>query len=170
MMTVEDFLKALDVIVTVALGIWAVYQVRFNNRLERDLHRLTVELDQDIQRLYRARDALIKYHSGFAALSAHRAFDLGDGELPKDFEKLATLHGMMEAAYYEFYGLVSAIDRPKLSELLKELIEFDAIMEHKVERASQTELFKQATEFGKIVAKIHACIAELIAEATKKHQ
>jgi hypothetical protein len=52
----EAGIAILSLIVSVVVAIWGIYQTRVTSRLEVQVHRLSVDLDQNIKRLHRVRD------------------------------------------------------------------------------------------------------------------
>ena len=51
-----DGISVLSLIVSAIVTIWGIYQTHITSRLQQDVNRLSVRLDQSIQRLERVRD------------------------------------------------------------------------------------------------------------------
>jgi hypothetical protein len=161
-----DTLGGLGLIVTVIIGIWGVYQTFVTNRLNRELHRLTIEMDQSIQRLYRARDATIERHKAAIYLSEFNRMrrELKDDapQFPPDqvFQRFADF----SAHWAELRGLAAAIGDSKLLELVNERfadlsVEENASISY---AAMLTEI-----EYRGQSQRIHTRISELLQEATR---
>ncbi len=155
-MTIENLLSVLTLVITACLGIWAIYQVRFNHRLERELHRLNVELDQDIQRLYRARDAIIAWQKAGSKILAFNR----QPNASFNVDLLVNALGDVMAGQSEIKGLAYAINDKKLIELAEKL------PVPSTEDVTD-ELYNTDVDMALSAMAIHIRLSELIAETTK---
>jgi len=161
-MTNADFLSALNLVVTVALAVWAIYQTRLTQRLEGELQRLNMERDQNIQRLYRAGDVLTDFVKARACLLAYFDYHYNHN-FPLDPKEASTQYAYMKSSYAELNGLAASIRDNKLSVLVSELEEkIDLIV------SSELEWYEAHNVTQSTVMSLHERISELIAEATKE--
>lgn len=117
-MNVFDFLQ---IIVITIVAIWGIYQTRVTKNLEGELHRLNASLDQSIQILHRAREAVMKVHQAHVFLLNYVKY-LNDEAFPN--EVCATKHAELSAYKAELRGLAFSIGDKELLDLVNESYEF----------------------------------------------
>ena len=115
-----DFLVlgALQLIVTIVVTIWGIYQIRVTKKLEQEVHRLNTGLDQSILLLHRAREAVIQRHKAHIVLLEYKA----SGKEPTEF--CFTTMAELSAHNAELRGLAFAIGDENLLGLVNEGYEF----------------------------------------------
>jgi hypothetical protein len=64
-------LDILQLGVTAIVAVWGIYNARVTRRLEQEVHYLNVGLDQSIQLLHRAREAVTGIHRARVAIMAY---------------------------------------------------------------------------------------------------
>lgn len=73
----SELIPPLEFVIAAVAAVWGIYQTFVIHRLNQQVHRLNIELDQSIQRLYRALEALME--SGWEIrdelLKAHYGID-----------------------------------------------------------------------------------------------
>jgi len=115
-----DNLALPNFIVTVALAIWAVYHTGLTHRLQTKLNRLVKQLDHSIERLHRAREAVIQYQKAYLFVLG---YEKTGKERDKDyFERNAEI----EVYQTELHGLARAIGDDELLRILTEPSASDA--------------------------------------------
>lgn len=115
----EEFLNALQVIVLAIVAIWGVYQTKVTKSLEQQVHRLNVGLDQSIQLLYRAREAVINAHAADIFMLAYR-----ENQPEKPNELYMTKSAEWSAYEAELSGLAVAIGDKELLDLVNKIYSF----------------------------------------------
>ncbi|HQU37039.1 MAG TPA: hypothetical protein PLR65_10670, partial [Anaerolineales bacterium] len=109
-----ELLDTLLLIVTVIVAIWGIYQTYVTKRLEAQVHRLNAGLDQSLQTLHRAREAVIKIHSAYVFLLQYTELQ----EQPDEaFKKAFAEKSVYEA---ELKGMAVAIGDKELLDLVNE--------------------------------------------------
>ena len=110
-----DILDALLQLIAVTIvAIWGIYQIRVTKKLEQEVHRLNIGLDQSIQLLHRAREAVIQRHRAHVFLLEYKASEKEPTELY--FTKLAEL----SVCNAELRGLAFAIGDKEFLRLVNE--------------------------------------------------
>ena len=151
-----NVLDWLNLIVIVLLGIWSIYQTRLAKRLDEQIHRLSVELDQSIQLLYRAREDVIKIHSIHLYLLSY-------GVSGKDTDDVFNLKLSEMSAYdAELRGLAIAIDDKDLLALVNE--SYDFYNKPLKDRA----FFEDEVKIRSRSQRLHTQISKLLQNSTKE--
>jgi len=112
-------LDALQLVTVAIVAIWGIYQTRVTKRLEQQIHRLNTGLDQTIQLLHRAREAVIKIHSAHVFMLEY----VDHQEKPN--ELYMTTFAERSAYEAELRGLAFAIGDEELLALVNKGYEFD---------------------------------------------
>ena len=149
-------LDALLLIVTTIVAIWGIYQTYVTKRLEQQVYRLNIGLDQSLQTLHRAREAVIKIHSAYIFLLQYREFQ----EKPDEAYKKAFAEKSVYEA--ELKGMALAIGDKELLDLVNEGYRVMEIPDE------QRNLMRDELEIRAQLRRFHTRIAQLIAAATKK--
>jgi hypothetical protein len=114
-------IELLQLAATIVIAIWGIYQTRVTKKLEREIHYLSIGLDQSIQLLHRAREAVIGMHKTHVFMLHYKELrnDIGDQYV----EKLA------EQSTYraELRGLAFAINDQELLDLVNKGYDFIGI-------------------------------------------
>jgi hypothetical protein len=110
--------EILQLAVTIIIAIWGIYQTRVTKNLEREIHYLTVGLDQSIQLLHRAREAVIGMNKTHVYMLHYK--ELGQDIDSNYVEKLAE-HSAYGA---ELRGLAFAIKDQELLDLVNKGYDF----------------------------------------------
>jgi len=113
-----DFLDVLQLVTMVVIAIWQIYSVRAIKKLEQEVHRLNIRLDQSMQRLHDAREAVIQRHKAHVFLLEYQASRKEATELY--FTTMAEL----SARNAELRGLAFAIGDKELLTLVNEGYDF----------------------------------------------
>ena len=141
-------MDALSLIVAVVVAFWGIWQTFVTHKLQREIQILSLSLDQSVQRLYRARDAVIQAHKSQVFIIEY------SNEIGKDetwYEKYAEL----SAYKAELRGIAFAIGDEELMRLAREVIDYSDIVEPQIRINSQH---------------LHTRISELLEEALKGHK
>lgn len=112
-LVVTAVVAILQVIAMLLVAKWKNSQVRVIKKLEQEVHRLNTGLDQSIQLLHRAHEAIVKIHSAHAFLLEY--IRLRPKEEPTEI--YFTKHAELSACHAELRGLVIAIGDKELLEL-----------------------------------------------------
>src|SRR6266545_6162017 len=110
-MTLFDILQ---LAVTATVAIWGIYQAHRTRKLEQEVHYLNVGLDQSIQLLHRAREAVIGLHRTQVCLLAYHY----NGR-PVD-ERSIQSQAEHSAYWGELRGLGDAINDKELLDLINQ--------------------------------------------------
>jgi len=151
-----DILTLLQLGVTITVAIWGIRQTFTTNRLAKEIHYLSVNLDQSIQILQRAREAIIGMHKAHVFMLEHRQLnkELDDAYLARYAE--------FSAHWAELRGLAFAINDQELLDLVNKGFTFDGLS------SEQRDIVKDEMEIRGRSQHIHTRIAQLLAETTTK--
>lgn len=125
-----DGIAVLSLLVSAVVAIWGIYQTRVTSRLEVQVHRLTVDLDQTVQRLYRAKELVTVLQSEFHKLFAmshevNPRLTTDDIEyLQHTLETMVASGALIDVAKSELFALTGVIGDP---ELIKTCIQFQGL-------------------------------------------
>lgn len=148
-------LDALQLVTVAIVAIWGIYQTRVTKRLEQQIHRLNIGLDQTIQLLHRAREAVIKIHSARVFMLEYAAHQEKPNEL------YMTTFADMSSYEAELAGLASAIGDEELIVLVNKPYEFDGKpIEARVFEMDEVEIRGRSR-------RLHTRISQLLEAATK---
>jgi len=148
-------LDALQLIVVAIVAIWGIYQTRVTNRLERQVHRLNTGLDQSIQLLHRAREAVIKIHSAHVFLLEYRP------PPSEPTEASTTKFAEMSAYQAGLRGLAFALGDKDLLGLVNEGYEFTG------KPLEERNTVRDEAEIRGRSQQLHTRISQLLEIATK---
>lgn len=155
-MTLMDILTLLQLGVTITVAIWGIRQTFTTNRLEKEIHFLSVNLDQSIQILHRAREAIIGMHKAHVFMLEHR-------QLNKEFDAAYIAQFSEFSAHWaELRGLAFAINDEELLDLVNKGFSFDGLS------SEQRSIVRDEAEIRGRSQHIHTRIAQLLAKTTKK--
>lgn len=113
-----DSTSVLSLIISALVAIWGIYQTYVTKGLEEKIHRLSIELDQSIQLLYRIRDAITKSHNvHLYMLTCFNFKALSDDVMAEKYAEWSAL--MAEAR-----GIALTIGNKELIDLLTDPYEF----------------------------------------------
>ena len=153
-MSVFDLLQ---LIVISIVAIWGIYQTRVTKKLEGELHRLNTSLDQSIQILHRAREAVIQMHQAHVFLLNY-VQHMNDENLPD--EVYATKYAELSAYKAELRGLAFAIGDQELLDLVNKSYEFmNQSPEERFSMLPEMEIRGRSQ-------KLHTRISQLLVTAT----
>lgn len=149
-------LDILQLAITALVAIWGIYQTRVTKSLEQNIHLMNAGMNQTLQLLHRAREAVIKIHSTHVFLL----------ELTKNNSNNLEIHaekfGEMSAYQAELRGLAFAINDKDLLEIVNRSYDF---MKQSPEERS---IFLDEMEIRGRSQKLHTRIAELIGKTTRQ--
>ena len=149
---VNILLDVLPLIVTVIVAIWGIWQTFVTKRLEQQVYRLNLGLDQSLQILHRAREAVIKIHGAYIFLLQYWELQ----EKPDEtYRKVFAEKSVHEA---EIKGIAFAIgDRELLNLINKEYA-----------NPNEKQFRRSEAEIRGHMESVHARITQLIEATTKK--
>jgi len=150
-----DWLPVLSLIASVLVAIWGIYQTYVTKRLEQNIHRLRIGLDQTIQLLQRAREARIKIHQAHVYLLDYQTYFKDPNEI------LLEKQSEISAYQAELRGLAFAIGDKELLDLINSGYEFTGVP------LSERNVVKDEMEIRGKSQKIHTRISQLLELATK---
>lgn len=154
-----DLLGSSQLVVTVLVVIWGIYQTYVTKRLEHQVYRLSVGLDQSLQILHRAREAVIKTHSAYVLLLAYRE---RRNETDESYMKVWAEKYAEKSAYEaELKGIALAIGDKELLDLVNEGY---TVMTNSDE---QRNLRRDEAEIRGQLEHFHERISQLIKATTK---
>jgi hypothetical protein len=152
-MTILDILQ---LTVTAIVAAWGIYQTYVTKKLEQEVHYLNVGLDQHIQLLHRARDAIIGMNKTHVFMLNYR--DSGKDMDERYIEKLAE-----HSAYWSgLRGLAFAINDKELLSLVNQGYEFTRLP------SEQRNAMHDEMEIRGRSQQLHTRIAQLLELTTKK--
>lgn len=146
-----DLAAGLQILITALLAVVTVRQAWVTSQLERRVHRLNASLDQSIQRLQRAREAVIQENKAtvFLAEYVQALKSEGKSELTEAyFEK----HAELSACKAELRGLAFAIGDKELLQIVNNFPR-DSVMPPEMEARARAQ-------------HLHTRISQLLEEAT----
>jgi hypothetical protein len=150
-----SLLDALQLMVVTIVAIWGIYQTRVTNRLAQQVHRLNTGLEQSIQILHRAREAVIKIHAAYVFLLEYRS------QISEPTEIYITKFAEMSANQAELRGLAFAIGDKDLLALVNEGYRFREIP------SGERNTIMDEMEIRGRSQKLHTRISELLKLITK---
>ncbi len=137
---------------------WGIYQTRVTARLEKEIHRLNVQLNQRLQLLHRAREAAIQHQKTDIFIAVYRSKEQSEGF---DINQYATKIAERSAAGAELRGLALLLEDKELLGMVSRAIKFP-----------EGSIFPAEQEYEMSVRgkyqKIHKRISELIEAETQK--
>jgi hypothetical protein len=152
-MTILDILQ---LTITAIVAAWGIYQTYVTKKLEQEIHYLNVGLDQDIQLLHRARDAVIGMNQTHVFMLNYR--DLREDIDERYIEKMAE-----HSAYWsELRGLGFAINDKELLDLVNKGYEFTRLP------SEQRNAMRDEMEIRGRSQHLHTRIAQLLELTTRK--
>jgi len=153
-------LDSLQLITVAVVAIWGIYQTRVTHRLEQQIYRLNISLDQSIQLLYRAREAVIKIHSAYIFLLECRAQQDRTQE-SEPTETYLTRLAEMSTFQAELRGIAFAVGDKELLELVNKGYDFERMPIEKRNPAMDEMEIRGRSQH------LHTRISQLLKAATK---
>jgi hypothetical protein len=155
-MTGLDTLQLLlQLIIAVFVAVWSIYQAKFTKNIEQEVHRLNIGLDQSIQLLHRAREAVIQIHKAHVFLLEFNLME------QKPSEIYLTKHAELSAHKAELRGLAFAIGDKELLKLVNEGYSFST------QPQEERNITRDEMEIRLKSQKLHTRISQLL-ETTAK--
>ena len=149
-------LDVLQLTVTVIVAIWGIYQTYVTRKLEREIHYLNAGLDQYIQLLHRARDAVI-------GMNQTHVFMLNYRELREDIDDRYIEKIAEHSAYWsELRGLAFAINDKELLDLVNKGYDFKHLP------SEERNAMLDEMEIRGRSQKLHTRIAQLLELTNRK--
>jgi hypothetical protein len=167
-MQIEGLIAVLSLIVSSIIAIWGIYQTRVTSKLEAQVHRLSVDLDQTIQRLHRARDLANELSRAYFSLwsSSLMAQLNAEGRTVFSQELVAEflIHSSTaNVSRIELIALVGVIGDAELIQASVKYLALDTFLP--METPPQI-MRKNVEELQKITTLVHSRIYKLLALTT----
>ncbi len=162
-MNITDALGIGSLIVAIATIIWGIRQTFVTNRLTQEIHRLSVRLDQSIQRLERARELInnmcMVWEDFGNRLHVEGKYDRSD------LVKVLTVN---RGSRIELYALPNVIGDKQLFDTLRKL---DRALKKKIGTEKPEQLLEWLSRLEKHFEALHKRVYELMEDATleQKH-
>lgn len=150
-----DTISVMSLIISALIAIWGIYQTYVTKGLEEKIHRLSVELDQSIQLLYRIREAVTKSHNVLLYMLTCYNFKSIFNDV------MAEKYAEWSALIAEARGIALTIGDNELIDLLTDPYKFEGKkMEDRILYLDELALRARSE-------KIHARVSKLIQLTTK---
>jgi len=164
----ETVIAVLSLIVSAVVAIWGIYQTRITSRLEAQVHRLSVDLDQNIERLHRARDLANELSRAYLSLWSSALMAQINAQAQTVFSKELLDEFLIHSSTanvsrMELMALVGVIGD---EELIKSSAKYLALDTFLPMETPPEKMRSNVEELQKITILVHSRIYKLLALAT----